>query len=69
MKAQAVQNAVRGWVRNMEDGRVEAVLEGDVHSVDAVAEWCHRGPANAIVYNVEIDQLAHGGFSVFEVRY
>ncbi len=70
MKAQAVLNSVRGWVRNLEDGRVEAVLEGEAGGVDALAEWCRRGPANAIVQDVEIRPETYTGrFSGFDVLY
>ena len=70
MKAQAIQNSVRGWVRNLEDGRVEAVLEGEADGVDILAEWCRRGPANAIVQDVEIRPGTETGrFSGFDVLY
>jgi acylphosphatase len=35
---------VAGWVRNRRDGTVEAVVQGDEASVDAMLEWCRRGP-------------------------
>ena len=70
MKAQAVLNSVRGWVRNLEDGRVEAVLEGEAGGVDSLAEWCRRGPANAIVQDVEVRPETYTGrFSGFDVLY
>jgi acylphosphatase len=49
----AKANGVTGWVRNLPDGRVEAVLEGDEPGVKRVVEWCQRGPPNAKVENVE----------------
>jgi len=49
----AVQHGVAGWVRNLHDGRVEAVFEGDADAVDALEAWCHQGPANARVTRVE----------------
>lgn len=54
LRAQATMNSVCGWVRNMKDGGVEAVLYGDDTSVDAVAAWCRRGPAGSIVSDVEV---------------
>src|SRR3954470_5138248 len=42
---------VKGWVRNLEDGQVEAVLEGDEINVNAVLEWCHRGPLRKLLKN------------------
>ena len=70
MKAQAIRHSVYGWVRNMQDGRVEAVLYGMDASVDAVVEWCGRGPANSIVGMVEVrPHTAPDGFDAFEVLY
>ena len=70
MKAKAVQNTVNGWVKNLKDGRVEAVLEGNVENVGLMIDWCHRGPANAIVEDVIIHQDASDDLlDSFEVRY
>ena len=41
---EARSRGVRGWVRNLRDGRVEAMLEGQKTGVDAVLAWCHRLP-------------------------
>ncbi|HFC49331.1 MAG TPA: acylphosphatase [Thermofilum sp.] len=45
---------LRGYVRNLPDGRVEAVFEGDEEKVRKAIEWCRRGPPLAIVENVEV---------------
>ena len=47
LKVTAKKNNVFGWVRNLEDGRVEAVLEGDEEKVSRLVEWAHGGPAGA----------------------
>jgi len=58
---------VTGWVRNLPDGRVEAVFEGEETAVKAMEEYCHRGPSSAIVTNVDsIWELYRGEFSDFE---
>lgn len=70
LKAKAKQNNVAGWVRNLKDGRVEAVFEGDTESVSSLVEWCHGGPANAIVEDVEIrNEKYNNEFSKFDVLY
>lgn len=70
LKAKAKQNNVTGWVRNLKDGRVEAVFEGDTESVSSLVEWCHGGPANAIVEDVEIrNEKYNNEFSKFDVLY
>ena len=43
-----------GWVRNLPDGRVELVAEGDRPQVEALISWCREGPPDAAVTAVEI---------------
>ena len=70
LKVTAKKNDVFGWVRNLDDGRVEAVLEGDEEKVSRLVEWAHGGPANARVEDVEIrNEKFTGEFSKFEVLY
>ena len=70
LKAKAKQNDVYGWVKNLNDGRVEAILEGDADNVTRLIEWAHGGPANAIVEDVEIqNEKFTGEFSKFDVTY
>jgi acylphosphatase len=44
---------VAGWVRNLPDGSVEAVFEGDPERVESMVDWCSRGPSGASVEAVE----------------
>jgi acylphosphatase len=68
-KRQAQSRGVTGWVRNLADGRVEAVLEGEESAVDAVVEWCRRGPSYARVQKLEVDsEEFKGEFSGFQTR-
>ena len=70
LKVMAKKNHVFGWVRNLKDGRVETILEGEDVDVSHVVEWCHAGPANARVEDVEIrNEKFTGEFSKFEVLY
>ncbi|MBM3905053.1 MAG: acylphosphatase [Thaumarchaeota archaeon] len=70
MKVTAKKNHATGWVRNLKDGRVEAVIEGEDLDVSNVVEWCHAGPANARVEDVEIrNEKFKGEFDKFEVLY
>ena len=70
LKVIAKKNNVVGWVRNLPDKRVEAILEGDSKSVNLVVEWAKIGPANSHVDNIEINnEEFQNEFSTFEVLY
>ncbi len=61
---------VVGWVRNIRDGRVEAVFEGDAESVRHVMEWCHQGSPLSRVDNVEVlEEPYTGEFSSFVITH
>lgn len=60
---------VTGWVRNLPDGRVEAVFEGEQDALDRMLAWCHDGPRSARVEHVEIlPQSWTGEFESFRIR-
>ena len=64
----AVKLGVVGWVRNLADGRVEAVIEGEQSLVKKVVTWCQKGTPPAIVNNVEVDyQNFTGSFNEFKI--
>jgi acylphosphatase len=52
---------VTGWVRNLPDGRVEALIEGEEALVNQMVEWCHHGPRMAEVTTVQVERRAHTG--------
>jgi len=54
-KRQAESLDVKGWVRNLLDGRVEAVFEGEESAVKKVVEYCRHGPPSAKVENIEVN--------------
>ncbi|HPD17677.1 MAG TPA: acylphosphatase [Planctomycetota bacterium] len=59
-----------GWVKNLPDGRVEAVIEGPPEAVAALVEKLKAGPRAAKVENLDVkDEPAEGGFEGFETRY
>lgn len=70
MKEVADRYGVKGWVRNLPDGRVEAVLEGPEDKVNKVIEWAWRGPPLAEVEDVKVEWEGYRGeFEDFEIRY
>ncbi len=69
-KEEADRLGVKGWVRNLPDGRVEAVFEGEADQVDEMVRWCHVGSPQAKVTQVEvIEEPYRGEFDRFEIRY
>ena len=68
MKDIAEKKNVTGWVKNLQDKRVEAVLEGKDTDVNSIIEWSRMGPLNAIVDEVEvINENYIGKFLKFEI--
>jgi len=57
----AKQLGLTGYVRNMPDGSVEAVFEGDEDKVKKAIEWCKRGPPLAVVERVEVEEEEYKG--------
>jgi len=68
-REQATDRGVNGWVRNLDDGRVEAVFEGPAEAVEAMVEWCHEGSSRARVEDVDVTHEYPEGLDGFEVRW
>ena len=69
-KVIAIKNHVTGWIKNLESGQVEILLEGEDQNVNSIVEWCHNGPANSRVDEIKIEQQKFSGqYLNFEVRY
>jgi acylphosphatase len=64
----ASQLGLSGWVRNLPDGSVEAVLEGVQEVVEEMIRWCHQGPPAAMVKDVVVEYEEPEGLKRFEVR-
>ncbi|MCK5237462.1 MAG: acylphosphatase [Deltaproteobacteria bacterium] len=65
---EAERLTLSGWVRNLSNGNVEAVFEGDEDMVEAILKWCESGPPSASVENVLTKILTHTGeFKGFKV--
>jgi acylphosphatase len=61
---------LRGWVRNLPDGSVEALAEGESEAVRAFAAWCRVGPPGARVASVEeTPEPAAGDLQGFKIRH
>ena len=67
-REKAGEKGIDGWVRNLDDGRVETVFEGDREAVEAMVEWCHTGSPRAQVEGVEVEYGDPTGSEGFEIR-
>ena len=65
---EARDRGVDGWVKNLDDGRVEAVFEGPADAVEEMVERCHEGSPRARVDDVEVKYGDPEGFDRFEIR-
>ena len=69
-KVMAIKNNVKGWVRNLDDGRVEIIGEGEIQDIEILTQWCKTGPANSRVDEFELsEENVTDEFENFEVRY
>jgi len=67
-KKEADKWGAHGWVRNLKDGRVEAVFEGPPPIVEALVTWCHQGSPLAQVSHVERTSEAEEGLAGFAIQ-
>jgi len=67
VKENAERHNVKGFVRNLEDGRVEIFLEGDIKGVNVLIDLCKTGPKHSQIRRVEEKTERHQGFKVFKV--
>lgn len=66
----AQELGVTGWVRNLWDGRVEAIFEGDEQAVQRAVDWCHVGAPSAQVDRVQVNyEEATGEFRNFRITW
>ncbi len=68
VSSEADSRGVAGWVKNRDDGTVEAVFEGDPDAVQAMVDLCGSGPKSADVAKLEAGEEEPEGLSGFEVR-
>ena len=67
IKDKAEELGLKGFARNLDDGRVEVVVEGKDESVNQMVEACRQGPAHADVKEVTTEELKHQGLSEFKI--
>jgi acylphosphatase len=67
-RREAQARGLVGWVRNREDGAVEAAFQGAADDVEALVAWCRHGPPRALVTKVERRDEADSDDATFRVR-
>tara|TARA_Y100000310_G_C20268517_1_gene616897 strand:+ start:338 stop:613 length:276 start_codon:yes stop_codon:yes gene_type:complete len=67
IKENAERLNVKGFVRNLEDGRVEVFAEGNSEDVNKMMELCNKGPKHSQIRNVEAKSEKHQGFNNFKI--
>jgi len=69
-KRKAQNLGLKGWVRNTEDGKVEAVIEGSKDKIKELISWAEKGPRLANVNNIEINWVkGKENFQKFEIKH
>jgi len=69
VESAAVRDGIHGWVRNLPDGRVEALLQGTKEQVERMIKWCYRGPEEARVSDIAVAyEEASDEFRDFGIR-
>lgn len=67
---EATKLGLTGWVKNTEDGGVEAMAQGNEDELNLFIAWCHKGPTSANVTNVEVMWVEQKkSFSGFDIKY
>ena len=69
VKDNALRLGLRGYVKNVDDGSVEAVFEGDEKQIEDMVKLCKKGPLGSRVDRVLVEEFNGDGFDGFEVRY
>tara|TARA_Y100000310_G_C20337136_1_gene648043 strand:- start:213 stop:488 length:276 start_codon:yes stop_codon:yes gene_type:complete len=67
IKENAERHNVKGFVRNLEDGRIEIFLEGDASNVNKMIELCKKGPRHAQIKKVDMKPERFQDFKTFKV--
>ena len=67
IKENAVRYDIKGFIRNLEDGRIEIYLEGDANNVNKMIELCKNGPKHSIIKKVEMKPESFQGLKNFKI--
>lgn len=65
----AKRYGIKGYVKNMPDGSVEIVAEGDEEKLERFLQEVAKGPSSAVVTNITVEDISPVGFKTFEIAY
>ena len=63
----ALQLGIKGWVKNKDDNKVEAVFEGEQDKINHIIEFCKKGPFHANISNIKIKEEQYKGEEKFRI--
>ncbi len=67
-REKALALGIGGWIKNINNGNVEAIVCGEAANLNKFIEWCKKGPAGAKVTDVFIEPVFPGGFTTFKIK-
>ncbi len=67
-REKALAVGIGGWIKNLNNGNVEAVVCGEAGHLNEFIEWCKIGPAGAKVTDVFIESVLLDGFTTFKIK-
>ena len=67
IKENADALGLRGFVRNLDNGDVEVIIEGEIENVDQMHEICKQGPKHAVIKELEISEIPFQDFQEFKI--
>jgi acylphosphatase len=67
-KEKAEELNLKGWVKNSEEGNVEAMVTGEDAALNAFVAWCYKGPLRAQVSEVEVNTVTTVAFTEFKIK-
>ncbi len=60
--------SITGWVKNMDDGAVEIIANGDAEALEQLKDWCYTGPPASVVHEIKITDIGEQSFSSFIIK-
>ena len=70
LRSQVLLKQAKGWVKNLNDGRVEAVFEGRKETIEELIAYCRKGPPGSVIDDIEVKwEKPTSRFDSFDIKY